>query len=145
MGQSHEIFCFCFFYESVSPQPQSIPLGPFQFFSKICGDIHKSRCTTAFKDPFGKFATSANDTGSKIAAFINETGGKFATSFASVVDTSGKFATVSTIWAANLPPCLRCQWQIATGINDTGGEFATGVNTPVANNGNNYQTADNLK
>ncbi len=28
-GQCHEIFCFWFFYESVSPQPQSIPLGPF--------------------------------------------------------------------------------------------------------------------
>ncbi len=45
-GQCHEIFCFCFFHESVSPQPQSIPLGPFQIFSKICGDISKSRCTT---------------------------------------------------------------------------------------------------
>jgi hypothetical protein len=42
------------------------------------------------------------------------------------------------------------------GVNNTGGKFATGVKdaggklplvstTPVANNGNNYQTADNLK
>jgi hypothetical protein len=30
------------FFESVSPQPQSIPLGPFQIFSKIRGDIRKS-------------------------------------------------------------------------------------------------------
>jgi hypothetical protein len=56
-------------------------------------------------------------------------------SYSSVVNTGGKFAT---------------------GVNDTGGKFATGVNdagavlppvstTPVANNGNNYQTADNLK
>ncbi len=44
-GQCHEIFCFCFFYESVSPQPQSIPLGPFRIFLKICGYIRKSRCT----------------------------------------------------------------------------------------------------
>jgi hypothetical protein len=35
----------------------------------------------------------------------------FATSFASVVDTSGNFAT---------------------GVNDTGGKFATGVNLPLA-------------
>ncbi len=52
---------------------------------------------------------------------------------------------VSTILAAK---CHRYQWhrrQIATGIKDTGGKFATGVKTPVANNGNNYQTADNLK
>jgi hypothetical protein len=30
-----------FFHESVSPQPQRIPLGPFQIFSKIRGDIRK--------------------------------------------------------------------------------------------------------
>ncbi len=28
-GQCHVIFCFWFFHESVYPQPQSIPLGPF--------------------------------------------------------------------------------------------------------------------
>ncbi len=66
-----------FFHESVSPQPQSIPLGPFQFFSEICWDIHKSRCTTGINDTGGKFATGANDTGGKIAAGINDTGGKF--------------------------------------------------------------------
>ncbi len=33
------------FYESVSPQPQSVLLGPFRIFSKIRGDIRKSRCT----------------------------------------------------------------------------------------------------
>ncbi len=68
-----------FFHESVSSQPQSIPLGPFQIFSKIRRDIRKSRCTTGI-----------NDTGGKIAAGINNTGGKFATSFASVDDTRGK-------------------------------------------------------
>ncbi len=31
-GQCREIFCFWFFHESVSPLPQSIPLGLFQFF-----------------------------------------------------------------------------------------------------------------
>jgi hypothetical protein len=59
-------------------------------FSKIRGDIRKSRCTTS----------------------INNTGGKFAT------------GTVSMTLGANLPP-------VST--------------TPVVNNGNNYQTAYNLK
>jgi hypothetical protein len=69
------------------PQPQSIPLGPFQIFSKIRGDIRKS--------------SGINDTGSNFDTGVN--------------DTSGKFAI---------------------GVNDTG---------LVANNRNNYQTADNLK
>ncbi len=34
-------FASGFFHESVSHQPQSIPLGPFQIFSKIRGDIRK--------------------------------------------------------------------------------------------------------
>ncbi len=54
-GQCHEIFCFWFFYESVSPQPQSIPLRPFQIFSKIRGDIHSSRLTTGVADTGGKW------------------------------------------------------------------------------------------
>jgi hypothetical protein len=54
-GQCHEIFCFWFFPESVSPQAQSIALGPFQIFSKIHGDIHKLRCTTSINDTGGKF------------------------------------------------------------------------------------------
>jgi hypothetical protein len=55
-GQSHEIFCIRFFTN--------------QIFSKIRGDICKSRCTTG----------------------INDTGGKFASGTAGVVDTCGKFA-----------------------------------------------------
>jgi hypothetical protein len=31
-GQCHEIFASGFLHESVSPHPQSIPLGPFEFF-----------------------------------------------------------------------------------------------------------------
>jgi hypothetical protein len=53
-GQCHEIFDFWFFHESVSPKPVSIPLGSFQIFSKIRGDIRCSR-----------FATGVNDTGGK--------------------------------------------------------------------------------
>jgi hypothetical protein len=53
-GQCHEIFCFWFFYESVSPQPQSIPLVPFRIISKSRGDICSSRLTTGVADTGGK-------------------------------------------------------------------------------------------
>ncbi len=59
-----------------------------------------------------------------IATGINNTGGKFFHQFPSVVDTGGKLPPVSTTPAANLPPVQK---------------------KPMANNGNNYQTADNLK
>ncbi len=54
-GQCHEIFCFWFFSWISFPHPQSIPLGPFQIFLKIRGDIRKSRCTTSINDTDGKF------------------------------------------------------------------------------------------
>jgi hypothetical protein len=57
-GQCHEIFCFWFFHQSVSPQPQSIPLGPFRIFSNICVDIRNSRLTTCVVDPGGKWKKS---------------------------------------------------------------------------------------
>jgi hypothetical protein len=57
----------------------------------------------------------------------------FATSFASVVDTGGKFATTVNDTAG----------KFFAGLNDTGGKcgkFATGVNDiPVANNGSNIR------
>jgi hypothetical protein len=73
-GQCHEIFCFwCFSWISF-PKPQSIPLRPIQIFSKIHGDIRKSRCT-----PVTNFSTSfisVVDTGSKFATGANNTGWK---------------------------------------------------------------------
>jgi hypothetical protein len=68
-------FASDFFHVSVSPQPQSIPLGPFQIFLKIRGDICLSRCTTGINNTGGKFANGVNDTGGIIAAGINDTGG----------------------------------------------------------------------
>jgi hypothetical protein len=103
-GQCHEIFCFWFFDESVSPQPQSIALGPFQIFSKIRGDNRKARCTTGINVTGGKFATSVNDTGGKIATSINDTGGKFATG---VNDTGGKIAAGINA-AAGMTPEANC-------------------------------------
>ncbi len=70
-------FASIFFHQSVFSQPQSIPLGPFRIFSKIRGDIHKSRSTTGIHDTGDKFATGVKDNGGKIAAGINDTGGKF--------------------------------------------------------------------
>ena len=60
-------FCFRFFHESPSPKPLIIKVGSYQIFSKIRGDIRKSRCTTGVNDTGGKFATGVNDTGVKIA------------------------------------------------------------------------------
>jgi hypothetical protein len=74
-------------------------------FSKIHGDVRKSRCTTSIKDTNGKFATGVSNT---VANFATNTAGVVDT-----VDTGGKFAT---------------------GVNDIGGQFAAGVNDkPVAN------------
>jgi hypothetical protein len=90
----YNYFRFWFFHQSVSPQPQSIPLGPFRIFSKIRGDIRKSRCTTGVNDTGGKFAAGVNST--------RETGGKtcnrwrwYRRQFATgVIDTGGKWDTL---------------------------------------------------
>jgi hypothetical protein len=49
-------FASGFFHESVSPQPQSIHIRPFQILSEILGDICKSRCTNGINDTSGKNA-----------------------------------------------------------------------------------------
>ncbi len=107
-----------FFHESPSPKPLIITLGSFWIFSKIRGDIRKSRCTTTG----GKFATGVNDTGGKppvsttrvanLPPVSTTLAANFATSSYYVVDTGGKFTT---------------------GVNDTGGKFAAGVNKSAAN------------
>ncbi len=99
---SQDLLLLVFFHKSVPPQPHSITLGPFQIFSKIRGDIRKSRCTTGINDTSGKFATATTLPPVSTTLVAN-----FPTSFASVVDTGGKFAT---------------------GVNDTGSKFGTGVN-----------------
>jgi hypothetical protein len=53
------------FMNQFPPKPQSTPLGQFRIFSKIRGDIRKSRCTNGNNDIGGKFATGINDTGGK--------------------------------------------------------------------------------
>jgi hypothetical protein len=63
---SRDFLPLVFFHESVSPQPQSIPLGLFQIFLKIRGDISKSRCTTGINETGAKLATDINDTEGKL-------------------------------------------------------------------------------
>jgi hypothetical protein len=73
-------------------------------FTKILGDIRKSRCTTGIKDTGGKFATSfasVVDTGGKFAISVNDTSGKFA---AGVNDTGCNLPPERTTPVANLPP-----------------------------------------
>jgi hypothetical protein len=77
------------------PQPQSIPLGPFRIFSKI-----------------QKFAEIFASQGAPQVSMTPAA--TFAPSFASVIDTGGKFAT---------------------GVNDTGGNFAAGVNDTLKRTG----------
>ncbi len=66
-----------FFMNHLAPSPLIITLGSFRIFSKIRGDIRKSRCTTGVNDTGGKFANGINNTGGKFATGINNTGGKF--------------------------------------------------------------------
>jgi hypothetical protein len=59
-GQCHEIFDFRFFHGSVSPKHLSIPLRPFQIFSKIRGDIRGSRYITGVNDTGGTWKKSSS-------------------------------------------------------------------------------------
>jgi hypothetical protein len=75
---SRDFLLLVFSHESVSPQPQSIPLGPFQIFRKFA-EIFASKgappvSTTLVANLPPVSATPAAN---------------FATSFASVVDTGG--------------------------------------------------------
>jgi hypothetical protein len=89
-------FALGFFHELSSTQHLKITLWPFQIFSKIPGDIRKSRCTTGGyqRDRWKNLPTV-----STIHAVF------FATDTAGVVDTGGKFAI---------------------GVNDNGSKFAGG-------------------
>jgi hypothetical protein len=100
----HEIFCFCFFHESVFPQPQSIPFRPFQIFSTIRGDIRESRCTTGISDTchrfqqhrwqiFPPFSLALLIPVANLPPVSTIPAVNFSTIFASIVDTGGKFAT----------------------------------------------------
>jgi hypothetical protein len=59
-----------FFHESVSPGPLSIPLGPFQIFMTIRGDIHNFVFTTGVVDTGDKLFTVVNDKGDEVLAVL---------------------------------------------------------------------------
>jgi hypothetical protein len=111
-------FASGFFHESVSPPPQSIPFRPFQIFSKICGDIRESRCTTGSMTPVANLPLVSATPAANVY-----------TIFASVVDTGGKFATGVNNTGS----------KFATGVNDAGGKLPPVSTTPVANNGNSVR------
>jgi hypothetical protein len=65
-----------------------------------------------------QIATGINDSGGNLPLLSTTLAANFATSFASVVDTGGKFATGVNDTGG----------KFAAGINDAGGKFAAGVN-----------------
>ncbi len=54
-GQCHEIFCLRYFsMNHLPPKALKETLGSYRNFSKIRGDIRKSRCTIGINDTGGK-------------------------------------------------------------------------------------------
>jgi hypothetical protein len=87
-------------------------------FSKICGDIHKARCTTGVKDTGGKFEICHRCQLCRwqTATGINNIGGKFATS---VNDTSAKIFPIEDFFhwpPVSLTPVVRLELQISPRI-----------------------------
>ncbi len=115
---SRDFLLQVFFHESPSPKPLIITLGSFRIFSKIHGDIRKSRCTTGVNDTGGKLPPVSTTPAANLPPVSRTPAANFATSSPCVVDTGGKLPPVSTTLAANLLPVSL---------------------TPVANNGNNIR------
>ncbi len=122
------------------PQPQSIPLGPFQFFSKIHGHIRSSRLTTGVADTGGNWKKVFNQKNfnnfvgtpldSRVNIYIN-----FCLQVHFKVSSawyeSYCLPPVSLTPVANLPPVsttlLKLVAKFATGVVDTCDKFTTGV------------------
>ncbi len=71
---SRDFLLQVFFHESSYPKPLKIILGSFRIFSKIHGDIRKSKYTTGINDTVGKSAIDINDTGGKFSTGVNGNG-----------------------------------------------------------------------
>ncbi len=111
---SRDSLLLFFFHESVSPKPLIIPLGPFQIFSKIRGDIR------SYEIIFNHFFWTP--LGSRVAAGVVDTGGKLpSASLKPVVN----LPPVSLTPVANLPPLsttiVKLLEKFAAGVVDTGG------------------------
>jgi hypothetical protein len=99
-GQCQEIFCFWFFHESVSHQPQSIPLRPFWIFWKFAEIFASQGAPPVSTTPAANFSsifTSVVDTDGKFAPGVNDTGGKYF-KLQSTVNLKQNFWTCSVEW-----------------------------------------------
>ncbi len=70
-GVCHEIFSFNFFHNSVFPGSLSIPLGPFQIFSKIREDIGEWMFVTGINYTSDKLFTGVNEVHPQNVRFQN--------------------------------------------------------------------------
>ncbi len=146
-GQCQEIFCFCFFHESVSPKPLIIPLGPFRIFSKIRGDIHSSRFATGVVDTVDKWKKSLirnfffffwTPLERRVSIQINFFF-KFIFSCQQLDNCSHYLPPVRLHrWQISCR-CCWYRWQFATGVDDTGGKLAP-LSTTLAKMVENFAT-----
>jgi len=107
---SRDFLLVVFFMNQFPPQPLSIPLGPFQIFSKIRGDIRSLRFFN--KKNFNNFVGTPLD--SRVNIYINF---YLQVHFKVSADwyCSHCLPPVSTTpvnWRQNLPRCRWHQWQI---------------------------------
>jgi hypothetical protein len=79
------------------PSPLKIALGSFRIFSKICGDIRKSRC--------------------QFAAGVNDTGGNFATRITVSTTPAANFPLLSTTWAVHLELRIKPEVEILVALS----------------------------
>jgi hypothetical protein len=78
---SRDFFHLVFFMNTFPPASQSIPLGPFQIFSKIAEIFTSQGAPLVSTTPVANFATCF--------ASVVDTGGKFATSVNDTVENNG--------------------------------------------------------
>ncbi len=76
--------------DSSCPKPLKITLGSFRIFSKIRGDIRKSRFTTGINDTVANFPLVSMTPMAKLPPVSVTLAANFATSSVGVVDTGGK-------------------------------------------------------
>jgi hypothetical protein len=102
------------------PSPRVIPLGPFRIFSKIRGDIRKSRCTTGINDTGGKLCHRCQGHRRQICHRYQRHRRQ----------TLPPFSLVALTSVANFPPVSTIP---AAGVVDTGGNLPPVSTTPAAN------------
>ncbi len=115
---SRDFFLLVFFHESVSPQPQSIPLRPFRIVRKFAEIFAIQGAPPVSPTSVAKLPPVSTTPVANLPPVSTPPAANFSTSFASIVDTGGKFATGVNDTSG----------KFATGVNETSGKFAIGVN-----------------